>query len=65
MAMSRERTATRMPGRRERPFCTPGVISVALLDLRVPVGLAMPGVGIAGNFALLIVAPFGRRPPGA
>ena len=34
-----------------------------LLALRVPVGLAMIGVGIAGNYALSIVAPFLRFDP--
>ncbi|GMG82152.1 TRAP transporter large permease [Paralimibaculum aggregatum] len=34
-----------------------------LLALRVPVGLAMLGVGIAGNYALSIAAPFLRFEP--
>jgi len=34
-----------------------------LLALRIPVGLAMLGVGIAGNYALSIVAPFLRFDP--
>jgi len=39
------------------------VIFFVLLALRVPVGLAMIGVGIAGNYALSIVAPFLRFDP--
>ncbi|MEM6354063.1 MAG: TRAP transporter large permease [Pseudomonadota bacterium] len=39
------------------------VVFFLLLALRVPVGLAMIGVGIAGNYALSIVAPFLRFDP--
>lgn len=39
------------------------VVFFLLLALRVPVGLAMIGVGIAGNYALSIVAPFLRFEP--
>ncbi len=39
------------------------VVFFGLLALRVPVGLAMLAVGIAGNYALSIVAPFLRFEP--
>ena len=39
-----------------------GVLFILIL-LRVPVGLAMLGVGIGGNYALSVVAPFLRFEP--